>query len=69
MVLRQIEGDEAHFLLLSFWRSLEDIKKFAGADVERARYYPEDSDYLLEFEENVVHFELLSDTRFPAVRE
>jgi heme-degrading monooxygenase HmoA len=27
-VLRKIEGDQAHFLLVSFWDSLDSIAKF-----------------------------------------
>jgi heme-degrading monooxygenase HmoA len=56
-VLRRIEGDRAHFLTLSLWDSLESIKKFAGEDYERARYYPEDEKFLLEFEPTVQHYE------------
>ena len=36
---------------------MEAIKKFAGDDYEKARYYPEDEKYLLEFEERVDHYE------------
>src|SRR5688572_24566475 len=57
-VLRRIENDKAHFWTLSFWESLEAIKTFAGEDYERARYYPEDKEFLLEFEPTVQHFEL-----------
>jgi heme-degrading monooxygenase HmoA len=57
-VLRRIEGEQAHFLTLTFWDSLESIKKFAGEEYEKARYYPEDQDYLLEFEEKVTHYEV-----------
>ena len=56
-LLRRIEGDQAHFLLLTFWDSVESIKRFAGEDYEKARYYPEDEGYLLEFEETVTHYE------------
>lgn len=38
---------------------MEAIKKFAGEDYEKARYYPEDKDYLLEFEEKVAHYEVM----------
>jgi hypothetical protein len=31
-------------------------------DYERARYYPEDDDYLLEREELVTHYEVLADS-------
>lgn len=58
-VLRRIEGNEAHFLLLSLWQSRDAIVKFAGPDMERARYYPEDKAYLLEFEPTVTHYEVL----------
>jgi len=58
-VLRRIEGEQAHFLTLTFWDSVESIKKFAGEDYEKARYYPEDKDYLLEFEEKVAHYEVV----------
>ena len=58
-VLRRIEGDRAHFLTLTFWDSVEAIKKFAGPDYEKARYYPEDKDFLLEFEQNVAHYEVV----------
>ncbi len=60
VVLRRIEADVAHFTLTSFWDSLDAIKRFAGADHERARYYPEDDDYLIEREANVVHHEVLA---------
>jgi heme-degrading monooxygenase HmoA len=57
-VLRRVGPDRAHFLTISFWDSHESIRSFAGDDIERARYYPEDQDYLLEFEPNVAHYEL-----------
>jgi len=58
-VLRRIEGEQAHFLVLSFWDSVESVKKFAGEDYEKARYYPEDAEYLLAFEEKVAHYEVM----------
>ena len=58
-VLRRMEGEQAHFLIVTFWDSVDAIKKFAGEDYEKARYYPEDSEYLLEFEEKVAHYEVL----------
>ena len=59
-VFRRIEGDCAHFLLTSLWESLEAICAFAGDDVTRARYYPQDADFLLEFEPTVTHYEVLT---------
>ncbi len=61
-LLRRIEGEQAHFLIITLWESVEAIKKFAEEDYEKARYYPEDQDFLLEFEEKVVHYEVMSTT-------
>ncbi len=58
-ILRRIENDEAHFLLLTLWEFVEAIKDFAGDEIERARYYPEDEKFLLELEPNVRHYEVL----------
>ena len=58
-VFRRIEGEVAHFLLTTFWDSVEAIKRFAGEDYERARYYSEDDDFLLEQEPFVTHYEVL----------
>jgi heme-degrading monooxygenase HmoA len=58
-VLRRISGDEAHFLLITLWDSEEAIRRFAGEDIQRAYYYPEDKDFLLEFEPFVNHYEVL----------
>jgi heme-degrading monooxygenase HmoA len=59
-VLARAEGDVTHFITLTHWESLEAIEAFAGADISRAKYYSEDSDFLLEFEPGVQHFELYS---------
>ena len=58
-VLRRIEGDRAHFLTLSFWDSIDDVKRFAGPDPERAKYYAADEEYLLGFEPEVGHYEVV----------
>jgi heme-degrading monooxygenase HmoA len=58
-ILERQEGDVTHFITLTFWESRDAIRGFAGDDIERARYYPEDKDYLLEFEPTVVHYEVV----------
>jgi len=42
-----------------FLQSMAAIHGFAGDDVQVARYYPEDRDYLLEFEAQVVHYDVV----------
>ncbi len=59
-VLRRVEGEQAHFLFISLWESQAAIENFAGSDIKIAKYYPEDSDYLLELEPNVTHYEVMA---------
>jgi len=59
LTLRRTEGDETHFVLMTFWDSIAAIKRFAGEDYTRARYYTEDDDFLLEQEPFVVHYDVL----------
>ena len=58
-VLRRIDGDEAEFTFISLWESLESIRRFAGEEIDRAVYYPEDRDYLLALDPKVTHHEVL----------
>lgn len=55
-VLRRDEAEVTHFLTVTHWESEENIRAFAGDDLLLAKYYPEDQDYLLEFEPRVQHF-------------
>jgi heme-degrading monooxygenase HmoA len=58
-ILERSEGDITHFITLTFWKDLDSIRAFAGEDVEAAKYYPKDKDFLLEFEPRVVHYEVV----------
>lgn len=60
-VLRRQEGESARFRVLSLWDSMEGIRRFAGDDPERARYYPEDERFLTILDPNVEHFEVVAD--------
>jgi heme-degrading monooxygenase HmoA len=57
-LLRRIEDGAAHFITMTHWSSREAIAAFAGEDIAKAKYYPEDRDFLLEFEPTVVHYEI-----------
>ncbi len=59
--LRSIRGGNGHFTLITFWENLEVIKNFAGEEYDKAKYYPEDKDFLLEFEEKVIHCEVFAE--------
>jgi heme-degrading monooxygenase HmoA len=58
-ILERSEGAITHFITLTFWMDIDSIKAFAGEDVEVAKYYPEDKDFLLEFEPHVIHYEVV----------
>ena len=58
-ILERGEGEITHFVTMTFWENMDVIRGFAGQDVERAKYYPEDKDFLLEFEPTVVHYEIV----------
>jgi heme-degrading monooxygenase HmoA len=59
LVLRRIRKGRAEFFLLSLWESWDAIREFAGNEVEKAFYYPEDPEYLLSMEPEVEHYEVL----------
>jgi len=56
--LRRTEGDVAHFVMLTFWESMQAVVRFAGKDVEAAKYYDFDRDFLIELEPTVKHYEV-----------
>jgi len=62
-LLKKDEDEVTHFYTLTFWEDMEAIKKFAGEEPLKARYYPEDKDFLLEFEPHVSHMEVLEEIR------
>jgi heme-degrading monooxygenase HmoA len=62
-VMRRDEDSVTHFLTVTHWDSEASIRAFAGEDPLRAKYYPEDKDYLLEFELVVEHYEVVAGTR------
>jgi hypothetical protein len=68
MVTRELGGGRTEVMTVSWWDSLTSIRGFAGADIERAKYYPEDDDYLLEREDLVRHYVVAAQapTRFTA---
>lgn len=59
--LRKTDSDFAYFNLITFWENLDVIKKFAGSDVDKAKYYEEDKNYLIEFPEKVTHYEVFAE--------
>jgi pimeloyl-ACP methyl ester carboxylesterase len=56
--LRKVADGRAEFLLVTFWESLDAVKRFAGDAPERAVFYPEDDRYLIDRDTHVTHYEV-----------
>ena len=59
LALRRVVGERAEFLLLTLWDSEEAIRRFAGDDIGRAVFYPEDEGFLVARDEHVDHYEVV----------
>ena len=57
--LRRVAGGRAVFVILSYWESEDAVRRFAGDDIARAVFYPEDDRFLTERDEFVEHFEIV----------
>jgi len=55
-LLYRIDGDRAEVLTISLWDSLEAVRGFAGDDIERAVFYPEDDRYLVDRDVTANHY-------------
>jgi len=58
LLLRRVSDGVAEFTTLTLWDSMDALRRFAGDEPERARYYPEDPEYLLEMTPYVDHYEV-----------
>ena len=58
MWTRDLGDGRSEVTTLSWWESLEAIRGFAGDDIERAVFYPEDDAYLVDRETTVTHHEV-----------
>ena len=61
MLTRDLDDGRTEIVTLSFWDSREVIAGFAGDDISRAVFYPEDDQYLVDRETTVTHFEVVGD--------
>jgi len=58
LVTRDLGDGSTEIRTLSWWEDLDTIRAFAGDDIEVAKYYPEDDDYLIDRETTVAHFQV-----------
>jgi len=58
-VLRRVEAGAAYFMVVSFWDSVESVKKFAGGNPQLARQLPRDKEFLRDLAPGVTNYEVL----------
>ena len=57
--LHRREGGVVYVEMFTFWDDFDAIRRFAGDDLLKAKYYDFDPDFLLELEPEVTHFEVI----------
>lgn len=57
--LTRRERDVVHVEMFTFWENEAAIRRFAGNEMTKAKYYDFDPDFLLELEPEVTHFEVV----------
>jgi uncharacterized damage-inducible protein DinB len=57
------EGTVTHIWMVTQWENMDCVKRFAGNEVEKAKYYPKDERFLLELEPHVIHCRTFSFSR------
>jgi heme-degrading monooxygenase HmoA len=58
-VLRKTEGPRTDFIVISYWESIDAVKRFAGPNYEKAVILDRDREFLVEVEPNVLHYEVV----------
>ena len=58
LVLRRMRGGYAEFETILLFEQLEDVRAFAGDELEAAVFFAEDDRYLIERELEVRHYDV-----------
>jgi heme-degrading monooxygenase HmoA len=62
-MFRLDEGDTVEFTVISYWPSIEAIKRYAGESYQKPHHLPKDPEYLIELPQVVRHYEVIVDSR------
>ena len=63
--MRDLGDGRTEVVTLSFWESMDAVRRFAGEDASRAVFYREDDDFLMDRETRVTHFVVPWSTQSP----
>ena len=61
-VLRKADGPRTDFVVISYWESIDAVKRFAGKDFGKAVILDRDREFLIEVEPNVLHYDVVRAT-------
>jgi len=56
------------FLVISYWGSLDEIKAYAGSDIQKVHNLPRAAEFLIDPETTLRHFAIRRSDRHAAVR-
>jgi heme-degrading monooxygenase HmoA len=59
IALRRERDGKTEFFLVSLWDTWDAVRAFAGPELDKAVYYPEDDRFLVERDDHVDHYEVI----------
>ncbi len=59
-MMRETVGDETHFMVISYWEARDAIRAYAGEDIRQVHPLPRDAEFLIEPEQTVMNYDLLT---------
>ena len=62
-MFRLDEGDTVEFTVISYWPSIDAIKRYAGESYQKPHHLPKDPEYLIELPQVVRHYDVVVDSR------
>jgi heme-degrading monooxygenase HmoA len=65
-LLRRLVDDGIEFCAVTYWDQLDDIRQFAGADIDVARIEPRAEELLSDYDSHARHFEVVHSAADPA---
>lgn len=67
LVIQRPDEDLVEITTVSLWRSMDDVRSFAGDEPEKAKFYPGDDDLLARKDDFARHFEVTSGELVPGL--
>ena len=56
--MKRSDDEFTYFKLLTFWENYDVIQNFTGLDIDKAKFYDADTQFLVDFPGKISHFEV-----------